>query len=544
MPKASRGWMNKMKKLLQYYHTIRYLKLGQISFQFIFRFKAQVLKYKSLRSHYQFKTRPVRGVYFNFQHKSYFKTPSGHSFSFLGKTIGFSKEINWEYNASGKLWTYHLNYFDFLRQRDIEPEQGLFLIKSYSQNREDLKTCYEPYTISKRGINWIVFLSKNEITDNDLEQFLFHQYLRLYLNPEYHIMGNHLLENGFSLLFGAYFFNESRFYKRSKKIIIDQLEEQILQDGGHYERSPMYQQIVLLGLLDCLNLIKNNTTFQDQAFENMLLKKAGSMLAWINNFTFKNGSVPMVNDAAPGIAPTTEQLNCYATSIEIHPKEGLRMGGTQTGYRLFNLQTPSKLAEIFIDVGDIGPDHQPGHAHSDTFNLILNINRTPVLVDTGISTYDRNPRRLLERSTESHNTVKYGNLEQSEVWSSFRVARRAKVRTLIEDEGFVSASHDGYSRVGISHQRSFEMANDHIMIQDKMVGKILKISTMFLHFHPEIKPKLEDDLLVCDYCEIKFRGYKAITLEEYQYAEGFNSLKPAVVLIATFDRESSFQIML
>ena len=71
--------------------------------------------------------------------------------------------------------------------------------------------------------------------------------------------------------------------------------------------------------------------------------------------------------------------------------------------------------ELFLDVGNIGPDYQPGHAHSDTFNFELIFKNKPIIVDTGISTYEKNNTRQLQRSTFSHNTVMIGNSEQSEV---------------------------------------------------------------------------------------------------------------------------------
>ena len=45
--------------------------------------------------------------------------------------------------------------------------------------------------------------------------------------------------------------------------------------------------------------------------------------------------------------------------------------------------------ELFIDVGNIGPDYQPAHAHSDTFNFELIKGDNPIFVDTGISTYEK-----------------------------------------------------------------------------------------------------------------------------------------------------------
>ena len=58
-----------------------------------------------------------------------------------------------------------------------------------------------------------------------------------------------------------------------------------------------------------------------------------------------------------------------------------------------------------MDIGKIGPDYQPGHAHADTFTFCLYFKNTPIVVDTGTSTYNIGKRRDKERSTMVHNTV-------------------------------------------------------------------------------------------------------------------------------------------
>lgn len=70
--------------------------------------------------------------------------------------------------------------------------------------------------------------------------------------------------------------------------------------------------------------------------------------------------------------------------------------------------------ELLADVGSIGPDYQPGHAHADTFNFVLYLNERPIIVDTGTSTYEVNEIRFYERSTAAHNTVVVAGKNSSE----------------------------------------------------------------------------------------------------------------------------------
>ena len=100
-------------------------------------------------------------------------------------------------------------------------------------------------------------------------------------NIEYHLLGNHLLENTFSLLFGAFYFKNEKLYNKSKKLLKTQLNEQILEDGGHFELSPMYHQIMLFRVLDCIQLVKLNSWKNDDLLN--LLKVSSSKM-------FKTGS--------------------------------------------------------------------------------------------------------------------------------------------------------------------------------------------------------------------------------------------------------------
>ena len=105
---------------------------------------------------------------------------------------------------------------------------------------------------------------------------------------------------------------------------------------------------------------------------------------------------------------------------------------------------------MILDVGSIGPDNIPAHSHADTLSFELAFDGERVLVNSGTSTYEVSQRRTFERSTKAHNTLEINEQNSSEVWSSFRAGKRAKIFDLKikrkADETNVSCSHDGYSR--------------------------------------------------------------------------------------------------
>ena len=453
-------------------------------------------------------------------------------FEFLNLKHRFEADIDWDFSDFGKLWTYNLNYFDFLNQRRISADGGLGLIRQFIEKKEGLKDALEPYPISLRCINWVKFLSQNKISDHLIDQALYNDYYRLLHNLEYHLLGNHLLENGFSLFFGAYYFQSDVFYRKGQEILREQLGEQILKDGAHFELSPMYHQIMLYRLLDCIQLARFNP-WKEDGLHDFLVEKATCMLSWLNAITYSNGNIPWVNDSAMGIAPTSRELFDFANQLNLSWEYAQL---SDSGYRTFKFGH----YELFVDVGNIGPDYQPGHAHADTFSFELYNNGRPLIVDTGISTYEKNKLRSKERSTESHNTVMVANLDQSQVWGGFRVASRAYAAALQEGDSFVEATHDGYKDFGIWHTRRFEAEEKQIKISDTLTKGKADIYTAFLHFDPdvellEIDANSRDVVLPKHGLYISFEGdVRAINQKTYEYANGFNLRLEAIKLEIQF----------
>ncbi|HLL96716.1 MAG TPA: alginate lyase family protein [Spirosoma sp.] len=473
----------------------------------------------------------------------------GETFTFLNKPV-IMPEVNWNFADHGKLWTYNLNYFDFLNQRSTDdapglmPERGLGLIRDFIRQTKHLRDGLEPYPTSLRIINWIQFLSRNQFQDDTINQHLYAQSDLLRRRLEYHIAGNHLLENGFALLMAALYFRQTAWLGQAAKLVRAELTTQLLTDGGHDERSPMYHQLLLDRLLDVLLAVKHNTWCPDPAFVQFLKDKATRMLGWLNAITFQNGDVPMVNDAGWNIAPTTGQLRKKAVGLGIRPSSGsLQNAAKDTGYRKFTFPR----YELVADVGAVGPDHQPGHAHADTFSFVLYVDNQPLIVDSGTSTYESGMRRNWERSTSAHNTVEVKDSNSSEVWAGFRVGRRARVTLLADQPTALTARHDGYRPLSVIHERTWLVAPEHVQITDRLIGSKSKrpqIGVARLHFHPDVLVALAGTSLKSDKVHMTFASEPTpeLRLTSYQMAAGFNRLRSAscVEIIFTNYLETRF----
>ncbi len=522
----------KFKRINRYFHTLRYMKKEQIWYRI----------YYTLRNRYRKKTE----FHYPLTLKSQSRTlallpsiPSRHmftvhdgvkSFTFLNLEHSFKEKIDWNFTTYGKLWTYNLTYFEYLLQEEIKTEDALALMEDFISSSLLIKDGLEPFPIALRGINWIKFLTYHNIKRPYIDDALYAQYEILMDNIEYHLLGNHLLENGFSLLFGAYYFADERLLKKAREILEAELHEQILEDGAHFELTPMYHQLMLYRLLDCVNLVSSNDLFKDEKFLGFLSERAELMLGWLERMRYHDGTVAHFNDSTDGIAPTTDALITYAKRLGLNPRE-VDLG--ESGYRKFT----TDRYEMVVDVGNIGPDYIPGHAHSDTFNFELRVFGKPLIVDTGISTYETNARRAYERGTAAHNTVVVDGLEQSEVWASFRVARRAKIVNLYEENGVVEATHNGYRRIGVLHTRKFRTDQKQIVIVDRLQSHKVHEAVAYLHFAANMDVSCTgDDQIVTSNAIFSFKGLKKLELVDITIAHGYNDLVVSKAAKIYFDK--------
>ena len=516
-----------MIQLNNTYHTLIHLKPIQVRYQLWYRVRAAFRHATGFRYPLMYVSK-VRHLTLEPgipAPRSY----DQHHFTFLNETVVAKPgEVPWNDAGKGRLWAYNLNYMNFLLQQEMDDATGTALIMDFMRHYRHNSTGHEPYTIALRGINWIKFLCQNHSATqinrmplSIINDSLLAQYRMLMDKVEYHLMGNHLLENAFSLLFGAVYFEYEPMYRLAEKLLLQELEEQILPDGAHFELSPMYHQIMLARLLDGINLLKNNPLYGRKSELLPLMKrKALLMIGWLRNMTFDDGSVPLFNDAAPDIAPGTFQLLAYAQRLmpesgdaALQPTPALK----ESAYRRFD--TP--YYNCIADVGGIAPDYQPGHAHADSLGFVLQVGGKPLLIDPGVSTYQQGQQRLKERSTAMHNTVTVNDADSSAVWSAFRVGRRAKVIIKQDTAQKLTASHNGYRHWGTTHERSWTFADNQININDLLTGKE-KEGTARFWLHPAMKAQKQNNTIVTDSARFSFENAKEIRLIDAEIPAGYN----------------------
>ncbi len=507
-----------IRRFLTLCHTVRYLQFLQIRYQIWYRLKSPFIKINNYTAYNNSIIHSIGSRFSNKFIQSDNKYLGNFTFSFLNISHQFKTEIDWNFSEHGKLWTYNLQYFDFLLDENILHSEKQLFVEKFSELLLKGEIKLEPYPVSLRIINWIIFFSKSGVQSSNSEIALKRQVNYLENNLEFHILANHLLENYIALFISGISLQNERLINSNWTSILKQLDEQILEDGGHYECSPMYHSILLGKLLLIYDVLPNKTIIPHiQKFENTLQK----MLGWLVAVSFYNKKWAHLNDSTEGIAPTVSNILHVAEQIGLKPS---KIDLKQSGYRKYVLND----WEVIFDVGNILPSYQPGHAHSDMLAVCLQIENKAVLVDTGTSTYQFGARRMSERSTVSHNTVSINGTNQSEVWGSFRVGSRASITIHKETPNFIEAFHNGYKRnFGLIHKRSIQFEDKSFVITDKLEGAPKKayVGVAFFHLDHKCNVRLDIEngkLFVNDNIEFSFSEYQKIELKEYSQAIGFN----------------------
>jgi uncharacterized heparinase superfamily protein len=475
-------------KVVRLYHTLKYLKLKQVIWRIIYLLPRFISIKKNCPEIILF---PLYSISKNGITKDY------DYYSFLNETHQLSI-IGWDNSTISKLWRYNLHYFDFLRQNN-QNEKSLELQKDIidkwiSDNPYAKGTGWEPYPTSLRIINWIKWHQNTKGLSKEGKLSLWNQTLWLANRPEYHLLGNHLFVNAKALLFACVFFGldiKSNIYRKAINIISKELDEQFLDDGAHFELSPMYHALAMEDLLDLLQL---SSALSSSLPREKILHKYMKGMQWLSYMKYENDELSHFNDCANGIAPSFKDLNNLAVKIGLNT--GLKLETNSIFFKHSGFVViKDEYIHLIADIGKIGPEYLPGHAHADSLSFELSIMGHRVIVNSGTSEYGLSNERLRQRSTSAHSTIEIDSKNSSEVWSGFRVARRANVFDInIDSEDHfnknirISACHDGYKRLKSSpiHKRIWNYNERSLFISDFITGNKNHIISRF-YFHPEIQ---------------------------------------------------------
>lgn len=420
---------------------------------------------------------------------------------------GHLDELGWDGSQRDKLWRYNQHYFDDLNAQDAAdrmPWHSALVDDWVANNPPGHGNGWEPYPLSLRVVNWIKWAMVGATLSLEVLQSLAVQMRWLSGRLENHLLGNHLFVNAKALVMAGLFFDGSEadaWLIKGLRILAQQVPEQLLPDGGHFERSTMYHALALEDMLDLVNTTQCFASRLSPAQRQQVAdwpQRARSMHTWLLAMCHPDGEISLFNDAAFDIAPSVAELDAYARRVLVDelptPAQLPLLHLKDSGY----VRLAHGPAVTLVDVAPVGPDYLLGHAHADTLSFELSVAGQRVLVNSGTSCYGSSAERLRQRGTAAHNTVVLDGKDSSEVWDGFRVARRAypvglrigySADTTATE---VQCAHNGYTHLPgkPTHYRTWRMDAHGLTITDRLDGSKQCAEARF-HFHPDVKVQID-----------------------------------------------------
>ena len=476
------------------------------------------------------------------------------SFSFLNQEKKLSIPFEWNSKKHSQLWRFNLHYFDWGREfLEIKLRTGKWTYDSQFlnlliddwilNNRLGIGDGWHSYTISLRIRNWIlIFRICPQLCNQSRIDSLWQQICWLYLNKEDYIGGNHWLENLISLIVGSLQFEGKKskeIFKFSLKELEKELSHQLLNDGGHYERSASYHLLILERLIELGLILENSNGIRPE----WLISAIRKMINWSHLIRLNNGHFPKFNDN-PEISCNIDSIInygiCYLNRT-IFIEKGIGNILTQIypssnggNFKLANkdgnnyltklidtgwiIACDNKGLELIFKVGDSCPKYLPAHAHSDLLSFDLYKNGIPIIIETGTSVYGNNRFRYYERSGAAHNVLQLAPfnrnhiinwIEPIEVWGNFRAARKAKILEKscgLNDDGtiWIRGTNDSHQRFGAKHTRTVFLNLSCVNeIYFKVIDEVVCSKKMHWRQFWHLGPGQSEDLLYEMILELK-----------------------------------------
>lgn len=515
-----------MKKLVRLVHAVRPLRVVQITNRL-----ARKVRKVQVPTGVQcaFKV-PSQGWSGHCVHHRCFD--EGPSFEFARLRRPLTSATDWSPADVPDLWGYHLHYFD--DAADPEANEGLVggLIERWiAEHPATAQPGWAPYPISRRAINWCKWMLMGREPVEGMAASLAQQMGVLEQTLELHLLGNHYFANAKALVFGGAMLDHphsARWLKAGWDILRAELPEQVLADGGHFERSPMYSAVILEDLLDLLNLARAYGLPEAESLVGPILR----MLGFVGSLSHPDGEVAQFNDSALGMAATIGELRAYALRLGLEPPP---VGGSVWHRYSGFARIESGDWCVLMDSGSVGPGYLPAHAHASTLAIEASLGGARLLVDPGVSTYAANADRSYERSSAAHNAPAWSGRNSSDVFGAFRVGRRARVVESSASSTEAYAAHDGYGEAGRTH-RKVSFTQDGGLVVADWADRAVPLSSAFL-FAPGLEIRdLEDGRFEVKrdgrpVCLVSVPEGLAKRIEERWHAPTFGTKLPARALV-------------
>ena len=395
-------------------------------------------------------------------------------FALAGKVVVCDRRSIFEMEPPSEDWAVALLGFGWLRhlraaESGITRANARALIDEWiAQQGSWHALAWRPDVLSRRIISW---LSQSTLILQDADMRFYRRFLRSLIRQVRYLRhtagdarrGVARMQAVVALSYAALCIaGQARHIKSTTERLIDEIERQILPDGGHISRNPGAVIDILLELLP----LRQAFAARNIAPPQPLLNAVDRMMPMLRFFRHSDGTFAHFN----GMGATPADL--LLTLLAYDEARGAPVASAP--YAAYQ-RLEAGGGALIVDTGGAPPLEMSLDAHAGCLSFEFSSPRQSlIVVNCGMPALGRENWRQLARSTAAHSTVAFNDASSARFveLSAFRRMlggspmlggpRSVSVtREDVPDGVVLRAAHDGYAdRFGIVHQRLLTLAAD------------------------------------------------------------------------------------
>ena len=370
-------------------------------------------------------------------------------------------------------------------------------------NSQNYGPAWQPYNVSERICNWIVFWQLTTKKNIPLKNDFFTKTLQTHAvflsnNLEYpasDIVNNHLLNNARALYISGRFLNNKSISNLGIEIFKFHLPEMVGKGGYLKESSSHYQLLITRSVLEVQKVALESN---DEEFASWLKINSEKMLAACQNLLPLNLKsiidMPRIGDISPDMpfnwfSPINKFNAGWNNLWKIPVEDQIFKNDLNDGW--VNIGNKSWFAIVFSHSHSDSLIYPSGHGHDDFGSFCLYLSGLPVIVDVGQLNYKFSSKSQKKGATaEMHNTVLIDNKSllplNGRFFNNVKAFRKAacnKVDDQLIEWSLVSRSGSFWSRkLSIS-------SLDEVILKDSYINA--KVSKGSFNFSPQARVKIQ-----------------------------------------------------
>ncbi|MFG1427536.1 heparinase II/III family protein [Roseixanthobacter glucoisosaccharinicivorans] len=435
-------------------------------------------------------------------------------FAFAGKIALLDGRTPFELEPPSHEWAQTLHGFGWLRHlraasTTIARANARAIVGDWIRNPGEARAiAAEPEVTARRIISW---LTQAPFILQDADHEFYRRFMRSLARQVRHLRrsaigapdGYPRLISTIALVFaGLCMSDQSRLLKVSQRRLEEELDRQILPDGGIITRNPDSLIALLLDLLP----LRHAFAARNQPAPQALMNAIDRMMPMLRFFRHGDGAFAhfhgMGHTAADQLATILAYDDARGAPVANAPHSGFQ-------------RLDAKGSVLIADTGIAPPLAAGWEAHASCLAFEFSSGRNRIFVNCGMTAMNRETWWQVARATAAHCTAVIGDTSSARFlqWKwlgklvGFPIVSGPTAvpvqRGKRDDSLMLRASHDGYAAsFGIIHQRSFRLASEGARLDGEDLFKPAEGAPATLpatafairfHLHPSVTVERLDD---------------------------------------------------